>query len=232
MLENIIIITVLVILCGVVISNSGNKVYEERYKKYSNYLCEANHTPFEFLNYLIENNKYKIRIILSQSETEENYYTSHNKSITISEETAQSESITSYAIIAHEFGHSIQDCTNERKYRIYQKLRVFSAIFGKFSLPLIIIGIFCGILFNRLLGIGLVAFGILFFLFIFFEQMLAVIIEFEASNYGIKEMKKSNFFSKKEIKRAKKFLSGAGFTYFARFCALIFSWTFLVPKYK
>ena len=83
----------------------------------------------------------------------------------LSTSTLSSGSIASYAILAHELGHALQD-RDGNKLKVKSVLSKLGKVLGLFLFPSLIVGIILFAIGNNLFywGIGLLSFGVLIFL--------------------------------------------------------------------
>lgn len=138
------------------------------------------------------------------------HYNPTNRTINLSKEVYQGQSIASAAIAAHECGHAVQHATN------YSFLQVRSALVPMVSasnqyVPYLLIGGILGIwLFNiphiLLAGIVLFALSTLF-------SFVTLPVEFDATKRGLQWLETANITTGKEHEMAKDGLNAAAKTY-------------------
>jgi uncharacterized protein len=135
------------------------------------------------------------------------HYDPRTKTIALSE-TSQQDSVASVAVVAHEFGHAMQDAEN------YAPLKLRGAI-----VPAVQIGSWVGpIIFiagmwlqsTTLAWLGVIGFG-LTALF----ALVTLPVEFDASSRALKLLQGNNILVGEELSGAKKVLDAAALTYIA-----------------
>lgn len=149
----------------------------------------------------------------------------------LSQSTLSSNSIASYAVIAHELGHAIQDKEGNKLKRL-TFLRRFGRFVGVFFWPLIVLAVIFILISTEYLTIGiiLVSVAIAIFLLSLFIKLITISIEKEASKKALDLLKL--VLDEKEIKEAKSLLKDAKLTYWADFFGSLFGWTFMTRKRK
>lgn len=146
------------------------------------------------------------------------YYDSKNKTLALSKQNANSTSISSIGVAAHECGHAIQDKQNYFPNKIRNLVIKIYNISSKLLMPIILIGtIFDFILLipkvaNIFLISGIVIFGLSFLI-----SLVTLPVEFNASRRALKTLKENNILNDEEISKAKQVLDAAALTYVAAF---------------
>lgn len=139
--------------------------------------------------------------------------------IRLSESTYFSSSAASIGVAVHEVGHAIQ---YQKKYfpiKIRQAIIPITKIGSQLAIPLIILGVFLSTLgehfsYIAYVGIGLFAVSVLF-------QFVTLPVEFNASKRAMKELRKNNILTNKELVYARKVLTAAAMTYVTALVASI-----------
>ncbi|WP_018659813.1 zinc metallopeptidase [Allofustis seminis] len=197
------------VIIGMLISAAASSYVQSTFKKYSN-----------FKNQLGYNGSQIARIILDQSGLQDvriervpghltDHYDPRGKVLRLSDATAQSTSVSSIGVAAHEAGHAMQD----RDGYVLMKFRttlVPLTNFGQtFAFPIILFGLFFGPN-QTMLNIGLILFS-LTFLF----QMVTLPVEFDASKRAMQTLKNHRLLSPTELPMAANVLRAAALTYIA-----------------
>ena len=138
-------------------------------------------------------------------------YNSGNKTLSLSQATAQSTSVAAIGVAAHECGHAVQDAQG------YFPLRLRTAIvpianFGtNLSIPLLIVGILIsGSSGQMIINIGLLAFSLAFIF-----QLVTLPVEFNASRRALQILSEGGILTNEEVPQARKVLTAAALTYVA-----------------
>lgn len=213
------------------IANTATSSFMRKYQKYSQTMLNTPFTAGDFVIRLIADSGYSgLKVAYTEKELED-AYSSRDNLIILSTQTINSYSIAGYATAAHEFGHAVQHNSGKLSYRFLKVLKIISGLFGRFSFPLIIVGLALMLLgVDRDLGQLLAIVGGAIFVISLLAQLLTIPIEFDASNIGLKKIREYNLLEGKEYRMAKRFLKSAGLTYVASFLCTILAWTFLVPR--
>ncbi len=155
----------------------------------------------------------------------------HGGDLLLSTQTLSSTSIASYAILAHELGHALQD-KNGNKLKTKSILMRIGRVIGIFLFPSLIAGIILIALGSNLLlwGIALCGCGVLIFLLALIIRLYTISIEKEASKNAVKFLQE--YFSEKQLKSVKKLLNSAKLSYWAAFFQTLLGWTMLTKKTK
>ncbi len=205
----------LVALSKVTIENSGLTAYD--------YVQAVNATKFGS----------KLEIVAVSGMTDDAY---GGGKVFLSQNTLQSNSVASFAIISHELGHALQDKEGKlKKLIIFRKLIRF---LGFLFVPLLVVGLVLFLIGNFwltegsfwLIGIILMSgagFSILLALLL---KIVTISIEKDASKRALVLLE--SVLNKNELKMAKKLLNSAKLTYWGDFFRAIFGWTRLTKKGK
>lgn len=143
------------------------------------------------------------------------HYDPRDKNLYLSVGVAQTPSVASLGIVAHEIGHAVQDA------EAYAPLRFRSAIVPAVSLGsnlgyiLFLIGFFLAAYTNSAFGSTLIYLGILFFSGSVVFSLATLPVEFNASARALDMLRRSALVGPGEVDSAKKVLDAAAFTYVA-----------------
>lgn len=136
------------------------------------------------------------------------HYDPKKKTINLSREIYEEDSIASVSVAAHECGHAIQDKDNYTFLRIRASLVPIVNFSSKFGYIVVIIGLIFNI-------IGLAKFGIFLLLLILLFQLVTLPVEFNASSRAGSQLLSLNILSDYEQDDSKTMLKAAAFTYVA-----------------
>lgn len=185
------------------------------YKKYDKEFIYCNLTGLEFTEWAIDALELETKIYLLDKELDECYLPKKDI-VCISNHTAETSSVSSICVAAHELGHAVQNKKQTSLFVLQSCLTILAKI--------------CTILFPLLLlsGIVLIFFpayqdiaGILLLssvIAIFFNFLLKIFtipMEMEASKIAFKFLKENNVLVGAELKHGKKVLNAAIGTYVA-----------------
>lgn len=126
--------------------------------------------------------------------------------VRLSSSVAQSTSVASIGVAAHEVGHAIQYATGYSPIKLRAALIPITNIGSAAAFPLAFIGLFMGLEWLTSLGIILFSAVVLF-------QLVTLPVEFNASSRALKTLEQDMYLSEEEVRGAKKVLSAAAMTY-------------------
>lgn len=148
----------------------------------------------------------------------------------LSQNTLNSNSIASFAIISHELGHALQD--KEGKLKRLISLRKLIRFLGILFWPTLIAGVVLFFIGGnlRIIGIALMAVAGFSIVMALVLKMVTISIEKDASKRALVLLE--GVLNKNELKEARKLLNSAKLTYWGDFFRAIFGWTMLTRKGK
>ena len=227
------IVIIFLILALAIASYSGNQL-QEVYNKYLNEYCNVNLTGGE-LALLFSNSLTNGQIKIARTAgVMTDGYSSRSKTVVISEKTCDDHSVSSLAIVAHEFGHALQHMNDIKQFKLNINLMKWTKRLGYFMFPLAAVGIFIALVFSNLfyLGIILLALSAFILLLAIFLKFMSIPLEKDASRRGLNILKDLNIMNEYELKMAQELLNCALLTYVGDFLRAILWWTFLTKKTK
>lgn len=130
------------------------------------------------------------------------------KAVFLSEANFRGRSIAGAAVAAHEVGHAIQDQQDYAFMRFRSALVPVTMFSSNISWVFLIIGMLANVASFMLLGIILMAIGVLF-------QLITLPVEFDASKRALVQLESGGLVAPSELPQAKKVLSAAAMTYVA-----------------
>lgn len=136
------------------------------------------------------------------------HYNPLTKTVALSSHNYHEASVAGTAVAAHEVGHAIQDAEDYSFLRLRHRLIPIVNISSNMSWVFIMIGLFTYWSGGLLIGIILLAAGVLF-------QLITLPVEFNASSRAMDQLLENNIISNEEERHAKKVLSAAAMTYVA-----------------
>lgn len=224
-----IVIFIVLISAALSIASFSSERFSQEYEKLSNIPIIEGFSILDFIH-MLNHNFFNDSIQIRQVEKDtENFYSPRAKVVALSKRTLSSNSLASFAIVAHEMGHALQD-KEGRKLKILNALRRLGYFVGFLFLPLILAGVVLLFVSEELFSLGLVllavAGGIL--LFAILIKAITISIEKDASEKGIEFLKE--MMSDEEVSACKKLLNTARLTYWGDLFRLLLSWTMLTKK--
>lgn len=187
------------------------KVYSA-YDKYSKKTSSLGLTGQMLAQKLCEQNNLALTI-RSCSGKLSDHYNPKDKSINISQENFNSSSVASIAIVAHEFGHAMQDQEEYAPLKIRQFAIKVSSFASKALLPFLIVSILLSI-FIGYVGTIMLFVVVVVYAFSLFINLVTLSVEVDASNRA-KKMLSTMISDEEEQKAMSNMLSAAAMTYVA-----------------
>lgn len=136
------------------------------------------------------------------------HYDPRAKVVRLSSANYHGHSVAGTAVAAHEVGHAIQDAKDYGYLRFRHSLVPVANFSSNFSWIFILIGIFSQASGMLLVGILLLALGVLF-------QLITLPVEFNASSRALTQMTTGGIINSNENVYAKRVLNAAALTYVA-----------------
>lgn len=168
------------VIVTIIIAIGAQVKVHSAYNKYSQVASPLDMTGAELASKLAYQNGVAVNI-RSCSGSLSDHYDPRDKSLNISHGNFNSKSVAAHAIVAHEFGHALQDAENYAPLKIRQVAVKISQIASALLIPMIILGV----LFEFLLfaGVG----NIIIYVYIgiysisFLVSLVTLPVEFNAS---------------------------------------------------
>ncbi len=178
------------------------------YKKYSKVRSTSGMSGAEVARKILDaNGLYDVKVVESSGFLSD-HYNPMTKIVALSSHNYHEASVAGAAIAAHEVGHAIQHKEAYSFLTFRHKLVPIANISSNASWIFIMIGIFSTISELLLLGIVLMAAGVVF-------QLVTLPVEFNASNRAMNQMVSLGIIRNEEEPHAKKVLNAAALTYVA-----------------
>lgn len=172
----------------------------------------------------------QIKIAQSDQDTN-NFYVSKSKTVALSRKTLSSNTIASFAIVAHEMGHAFQD-QQGGKLKALNFFRRIGSLISYLFIPALIAGVVLLIIGGKLRIYSYITLGVAggIFLLAVLIKAITIAIERDASNKGLDFLEE--ILSPSEVAQCQKLLDAARLTYWGDLFRLLLSWTFLTKKTK
>lgn len=172
---------------------------------------------------LDDNGLYHVQVVETRGFLSD-HYNPMTKTVHLSSHNYHEHSIAGAAVAAHEVGHAIQDAESYAFLRFRHALVPVANIGSNMSWIFIMIGIFANLSGMMLLGIILMAFGVLF-------QVVTLPVEFNASSRAMDQIVSSGIIRNDEEREARKVLNAAAMTYVAATAVAVLELVRLVLVY-
>lgn len=227
-------VIVLFLILALSIATYSGAQLQDTYERYSHEPCYAKITGGQFALMVAEKITHNRIKVARTAGVLTDAYSTRAKTVVISDETCDTASVAALTIVAHEFGHALQDLNNSKKFRLNIILMKVTRWLGYFMMPLALVGLFILLVFQDLyvVGIILLALSALIFLVALLLKFLSIPLERDASHRGLKILKEMNVMEEDELKMAQELLRSALLTYIGDFLRAILWWTFLTRRSK
>lgn len=203
--------TFILVIIGMIISMIASSYVNRTFERYDAINSRHQVTGTDAARYILRNQNIDDVGVQQISGNLTDNYNSGNKTLSLSQATAQSTSVAAIGVAAHECGHAVQDAQG------YFPLRLRTAIvpianFGtNLSIPLLIVGILIsGSSGQMIINIGLLAFSLAFIF-----QLVTLPVEFNASRRALQILSEGGLLTSEEVPQARKVLTAAALTYVA-----------------
>ena len=194
------------VLPGLILALYAQSKITRNYAKYSKIRNSRSLTGAEVARIILDRNGLSDVTIRRINGTLTDHYDPRDKSLSLSQNVYDGESIASAAVAAHEVGHAIQDKESYRPLVLRQTLAPAAQIGSNFAITLVILGMFVSeILIND--GIAMFVVAVLF-------TIITLPVEVDASRRAKLQLA-DNIMTEKELDGARDVLSAAALTYLA-----------------
>lgn len=178
------------------------------YKKYSKVRSTSGMSGAQVARNILDSNGLSDVKVVESTGFLSDHYNPMTKIIALSSHNYHEASVAGAAIAAHEVGHAIQHKESYSFLKLRHRLVPVANISSNASWIFIMIGIFSSMSGLLLLGIALLAAGVVF-------QIITLPVEFNASNRAMDQMVSLGVIRNEEERHAKKVLNAAALTYVA-----------------
>ncbi|WP_311561675.1 zinc metallopeptidase [Peptoniphilus duerdenii] len=194
------------VLPGLILALYAQSKITRNYAKYSKIRNSRSLTGAEVARIILDRNGLSDVTIRRINGTLTDHYDPRDKSLSLSQNVYDGESIASAAVAAHEVGHAIQDKESYRPLVLRQTLAPAAQIGSNFAITLVILGMFVSeILIN--VGIAMFVVAVLF-------TIITLPVEVDASRRAKLQLA-DNIMTEQELDGARDVLSAAALTYLA-----------------
>ena len=178
------------------------------YKKYDKVHGMNGYTGAEVARMILDRNGLRHVRIEETPGVLSDHYDPSSKVVRLSSGNYHGTSLAGVAVAAHEVGHAIQDAEGYAYLRFRHALVPVANWSSNLSWIFLMIGLFASLTNMLLLGIILMAAGVLF-------QIVTLPVEFNASSRAMRLLTEYGLITSEEAPKSRKVLSAAAFTYVA-----------------
>ena len=206
--------TYILVIIGAILTMIAQGLVTGRYNKYKKMDASKNYSGKDIARKILDANDLKNVKVQEVSGTLTDHYDPSNKTVNLSTDIYEGNSISSVAVAAHECGHAIQDKVGYTFLRIRHAMVPTVNICTKLGYVVIIIGIAAGIFNLAMIGLILVGAILLF-------QLVTLPVEFNASSRAKKQLKELNLVNETDSTGISDMLFAAALTYVAALASSI-----------
>ncbi|OTN77541.1 neutral zinc metallopeptidase [Enterococcus sp. 8G7_MSG3316] len=200
--------TFILVIIGMVISMAASAYVKSTFNKFDKVKSRNNITGTKAAQFILESQGiHDVGVQAIAGDLTDNY-NSGNKTLSLSQATAQSTSVAAIGVAAHECGHAVQDAKGYFPLRLRHAIVPIANIGTSISIPLILIGVL-------LRGSFLVNLGLIAFSLAFIFQLVTLPVEFDASKRAIRILADGGLLTEEEVPQARRVLFAAALTYVA-----------------
>ncbi len=194
------------------------------YKKYAKVRSTSGMTGAQVARLILDSNGLQdVKVVESRGFLSD-HYNPMTKIVALSSGNYHEASVAGTAIAAHEVGHAIQHKEAYSFLKFRHALVPVANISSNASWIFVLIGIFANLSGMLLLGIALLAIGVVF-------QIVTLPVEFNASSRAMNQIVSLGVIRNEEEKHAKKVLNAAAMTYVAAAAVAVLELTRLILIY-
>ena len=194
------------------------------YKKYSEVYSTSGKTGEQVAREMLDaNGLYDVRVVPTQGVLSD-HYNPATKTVALSESNYYGTSVAGTAVAAHEVGHAIQHAESYAMLTLRSKLVPVANISSNASWIFILIGIVATSSNLLLLGIILMAAGVVF-------QLVTLPVEFDASSRAMNQISSMGIINNEEYPQARRVLNAAAMTYVAAAAVAVLELVRLILMY-
>jgi Zn-dependent membrane protease YugP len=194
------------------------------YKKYAKVRSTSGMSGAQVARLILDNNGLQDVKVVESHGFLSDHYNPLTKIVALSSGNYHEASVAGTAIAAHEVGHAIQHKEAYTFLKFRHALVPVANISSNASWIFVMIGIFAGMSNMLLLGIVLLAVGVVF-------QIVTLPVEFNASSRAMNQIVSLGVIRNEEEKHAKKVLNAAAMTYVAAAAVAVLELTRLILMY-
>lgn len=213
-----------IILFAVMLSIFAQSKVTGEFNRYSDTASSLDMTGAELAEQLANNYGVNINIGSCRGQLSD-HYNSKTKTLNISEANYNSKSLAAHAIVAHEFGHALQDKENYVPLKVRQVVIHVSNFVSSLLLPMLILGFLLDFLFLSIAGPIIIYVYVGIYAVAVIASLVTLPVEFNASSRAKKILFDMGCTSQEEVEGTGNLLNAAAMTYVA---SLLVSLAYLV----
>lgn len=201
--------TYILVIVGLLLSMAASGYVKSTYAKYDRYRAQSGVTGTSAAEYILQQSGINDVTVHPIAGGLTDNYNGGNKTLNLSESTANSSSVAAVGVAAHECGHAVQDANNYLPMRLRTAIVPIANLGSTVSFPLILVGVLMGM--NQ----TLIHLGILLFSLALLFQLVTLPVEFNASHRALRILSDGGLLSADEVPMVRRVLTAAALTYVA-----------------
>ncbi|WP_054653616.1 zinc metallopeptidase [Secundilactobacillus silagei] len=201
--------TYILVIVGLLLSMAASGYVKSTYAKYDRYRAQSGVTGTSAAEYILQQSGINDVTVHPIAGDLTDNYNGGNKTLNLSESTANSSSVAAVGVAAHECGHAVQDANNYLPMRLRTAIVPIANLGSTVSFPLILVGVLMGM--NQ----TLIHLGILLFSLALLFQLVTLPVEFNASHRALRILSDGGLLSADEVPMVRRVLTAAALTYVA-----------------
>ena len=202
------------IIISVIIALVAQVKVNNAFNKYKDVPSSLNMTGRELAEKLSQDNNLGLTVRECQGSLTD-HYDPRDKSINISQSNFNNNSIASQAIVAHEFGHAMQDAEGYAPYKVRQVVVKVSNLVSRMLMPLLIIGILLQVFLMGIAGSLVIYISVAIYAVAVIANLVTLPVEINASSRAKDMLVRIGAGSDEEVQATDKVLNAAALTYVA-----------------
>lgn len=200
--------TWLLILPGLILSLVASALVNSTFAKYSKVRASSGATAAEVCRAMLkEVNVDDVSIARVGGNLTDNY-NPRDRTLYLSQNVYDGDSISALGVAAHEAGHAIQDAYQYKPLRLRSAMVPITNLTSNAAVPLFLLGLILS--WEPLVTVGIICFSVAVVF-----SLLTLPVEFNASNRALYALESGGFLTREENELAKKVLRAAALTYVA-----------------
>ncbi|HAY52612.1 peptidase [Schleiferilactobacillus harbinensis] len=201
--------TFYLVIIGLVLSGAASWYVNSTFRKYDQVTSRSGASGTDAAAYILRSaGIHDVQINRIAGNLTDNY-NGRDKTLNLSQSTADSTSVAAIGVAAHECGHAVQDKVRYWPMALRAGIVPIANLGSSLALPIILVGVLLAHS-QLLINIGIAAFS-LALLF----QLVTLPVEFNASRRAVNILSSSPLLSGDEVVMVKKVLTAAALTYVA-----------------
>ena len=218
----------LVIIVAIIVSLCAQNKVNSTFSKYREVPSSLNITGAELAERLSSVSDVPVSVRMCPGHLTD-HYNSRDKSLNISQSNFDSRSVSAHAVVAHEFGHALQDAEGYVPLKVRQVVVTVSNFISGLLMPMLLVGILLQVFLFSPIGSIVIYASVGIYALSVIAGLVTLPVEFNASSRAKKLMYDIGCTSEDEVQGTDQVLNAAAMTYVASlFVSLAYFLRFLM----